>query len=149
MKNSLPIMALLLTPMAAAEEIYQTAEQARILTAARQIIAADPTAALITLDKNGMPRVRTVNASPPEADMTIWIATRPNTRKVTQIKANPKVALYFNDDPGNAYVSVMGTASLHDDLATKQAKNFYPTEELRAFWPQYPDDFLLIKITPD
>lgn len=129
-------------------EIYRAAETSAILDAARAIIAQDPDCALITIDGSGQPRVRTVTASPPEDDMTIWIATRPATRKVKQIEQHAKVSLYFNDDAQGSYVSVMGTAKLHNDLATKEAKDFYARSVRDAFWPNYPDDYLLIEVTP-
>lgn len=131
-----------------AETLYQSAAPSRVLEAARQIIAGDPDCALITVDGNGQPRARTVTASAPEADMTIWIATKPNTRKVSQLREHPEVTLYFSNDAAFSYVSIMGTATLHDDPTTVDAKNFYPPEQLRMHWPDYPKDFLLIKVTP-
>ena len=82
-----------------------------------------------------------MTARPPDEDMTIWIATRPDTRKVAQIRNNAQVTLYFNDDEKLSYVTVMGSAKLHDDLATLQAKNWYPEERLRMFWPDFPKTF--------
>ena len=144
----LGISTLWAIPALAVEGLYQTIQDEEILRAARAIIAADPDAALVTVDGNGQPRIRTVTASTPESDMTIWVATKPNTRKISQLRNNPKVALYFNNDAAFSYVSIMGTATLHDDLATKAAKNFYPKDELQKHWPDYPNDYLLIKITP-
>ncbi len=129
-------------------ELYRIDDEQSILRAARAIIAADSVAALVTIDADGQPRVRSVNASTPEQDMTIWIATRPDTRKVEQIRRNPNVALYYNDDEALSYVSIMGIATLHDDLATKDAKNFFDDSVLRALWPDYPRDYLLIRVTP-
>ena len=80
--------------------------------------------------------------------MTIWVATKPNTRKVTQLRGNPNVTLYFSNDAAFSYVSIMGTATLHEDQATITAKNFYPPDQLRLHWPDYPQDFVLIKIAP-
>ena len=129
--------------------VYQVDDDTTILTAARAIIAADPDCALITIDESGQPRVRTVTASKPDEDMTIWIATRPDTRKVQQIRHNDRVSLYFNIDEESAYVSVMGRATLHDDLATKNLIKIYSRAARNAFWPLYPDDYLLIKVEPD
>jgi general stress protein 26 len=129
--------------------VYQIDDDATILAAARAIIAEDPDCALITTDESGQPRVRTVTASTPDEDMIIWIATRPDTRKVQQIKQSERVSLYFNLDAKSAYVSVMGRATLHDDLATKELIKIYEVAARNAFWPQYPDDYLLIKIVPE
>ena len=80
----------------AEDELYIASPAAVILGAAREIIRADPDGALITIDAEGQPRARTVTTRPPDADMTIWIATRPDTRKVAQIRNNARVTLYFN-----------------------------------------------------
>ena len=144
----LGLLALWTIPAFATEGLYRTIQDEEILHAARAIIAGDPDAALVTIDGKGQPRIRTVTTSTPESDMTIWVATKPNTRKVSQLRNNPKVALYFNNDAAFNYVSIMGTATLHDDIETKTAKNFYPEDELQKHWPDYPNDYLLIRITP-
>ena len=142
-------LSLLFVSVTGAEEANDPASaESVILSAARAIIAEDPNCALITLDSELQPRVRTVTASPPEDDLTIWIATRPSTRKVRQIRQHEKVTLYFNDDVKGSYVSIMGRATLHDDLETKRAKIFHDEGDFRAFWPNYPDDYLLIKVVP-
>ena len=142
------LVLLMLSVPCQAESLYQSATTSQVLDAARQIIAGDPDCALITVDAKGQPRARTVTASAPEDDMTIWIATKPNTRKVTQLREHAQVTLYFSNDAAFSYVSIMGTATLHEDLATIEAKNFYPPEQLRVHWPNYPEDFLLIEVTP-
>lgn len=121
-------------------------EHKALVLAARGIIAEDPFAALITVDADGQPRARTVNVRPPDSDMVMWIATKPNTRKVQQIRANPNVTLYFSNDLKSAYVTVMGTAVLHDDLETMEATSWYPDNQLRTFWPEFPKDYLLIEV---
>ncbi len=142
------ISLVVLTVNAGDEELYKADDETTILAAARAIIGDDPNCALITIDPEGQPRVRTVRASTPEEDMTIWIATRPSTRKVKQIQQNDKVALYFNDDAKSSYVSVMGRATLHDDLDTKEKKNFFDEDSLERFWPHFPDNYLLIRVEP-
>jgi general stress protein 26 len=129
-------------------ELHLASDERAALAAARAIIAADPVAAMITLGADGHPRVRSVNTSSPETDMTIWIATRPDTRKVDQIREHPQVTLYYDDDATASYVSIMGTATLYTDSATLATKNFFAEEELRAFWPDYPENFVLIRVQP-
>jgi general stress protein 26 len=130
-------------------EFYRTSDQRAILDAARAIITDDRNAGFVTIDEYGRPRVRTVYTSEPDENMVIWVATRPSTRKVEQIRQNSAVSLYYSDDAALSYVSVMGTATLHDDAAaTIQAKTFFEEARLRKFWPEYPKDFLLIRIQP-
>ena len=139
--------------LAAPGGLYRVDDEATILAAARAIIAEDPVAALITLDAHGVPRVRSVGVSTPGDDLTMWMGTRPTSRKVAQIRANPTATLYFNDDDldGNfesaCYASFMGTASVHVDEATLALHG--PDEATRrAFWPDFPRDYAAIRFQP-
>ena len=82
------------------------------------------------------------------AAMVFWIATKPVTRKVEQLRANPLVTLYFNLDQEGSYVSVRGHASTHDDLETIQRITWRDKELSAMFWPNFPEDYLLIKVQP-
>lgn len=116
--------------------------------AARSIMASDPTPTLVSLDADDHPRARTVQASEPDADFVIWIATKPNTRKVEQLRGDDRVTLHYADDDAGTYVSVMGRATLHDDAETLAAHTFHDAADLAAFWPDYPRDYLLIRVEP-
>ena len=133
--------------------VYRVDDEAKILAAARAIIAEDPVAGLITLDSNGVPRVRSVGVSDPEEDLTMWIGTRRTSRKVAQLRANPNATLYFNfDDVSGSfakayYASFMGIASVHTDVAT--AAKSAPDEATRkAYWPNFPHDYASIRFKP-
>ncbi len=124
------------------------ADDIAIEAAIRAIVAADPTAALVTVDADGQPRTRSVDVRPLDDTWTFWIATKPNTRKVTQIEAHRQVTLYFDVDSEGSYVSVMGTARLVDDPATIARITWRDHVSRSAFWPEFPKDYLLIEITP-
>ena len=133
--------------------LFRIDDKAKILAAARAIIAEDPVAALITLDSNGTPRVRSVGVSDPEDDLTMWIGTRRTSRKVAQLRANPTATLFFNFDDVSGgfekayYASFMGIASVHSDVAT--AAKTAPDEETRkAYWPNFPHDYASIRFKP-
>jgi len=51
----------------------------------------------------------------------IYVAAKPNTRKVAQVRNNPKVTLFYFDPEKRNYASVMGQASLVEDTAIKIA----------------------------
>jgi general stress protein 26 len=133
--------------------IYRVDDEAKILAAARAIVAEDPVAGLITLDSNGIPRVRSVGVSDPEDDLTMWIGTRRTSRKVAQVRANPNATLYFNFDDlsgGYAkafYASFMGLASVHTDPSTV-AKSAPDEETRKVYWPNFPNDFASIRFQP-
>jgi general stress protein 26 len=149
MKQLVFVMAgCLLLTFVCAEDLYRSDDRETIIAAAREIMKDDPDCALITVGLDGQPRARTLTASPPADDMTVWLATRPSTRKVEQIKKNPKVTLYYDDDDKNSYVSIMGVATLHPSLESRGVKSWFSEPIFRGFWPNYPENFVLIEVKP-
>lgn len=130
------------------EELYSVADREKIITAAQEIIKADPVAAFISVDSLGRPRVRSVNTSSPDSMMTIWVATRLGTRKVEQIRSNPNVTLYYNNDKEGNYVSIMGQALLYDNREFIEANNPFSKQWTDQFFPEFPENMVLIEIRP-
>jgi len=118
----------------------------KLLELARQTMADARYCALITNDNEAQPRARTVDPFPPDEEFNVWIATRPVTRKVAQIKAHDKVTLYYWHAESSSYVTLMGSAVLVDDNAIKQEMRREADNE--RLYPNFPDDYLLIKVTP-
>jgi general stress protein 26 len=127
------------------EPEHRQATREEKLAAALRLMAKDFNAALVSVDSDRQPRARTVEPFPPEDDWTIWVATNPLTRKVTQIEDSSKVTLYYNDDAAMAYVTIMGTATIHDDPESKARKKH---RLLDLYWPNYPENYLLISVKP-
>ena len=121
-------------------------DDGKLLELARKAMADAKYCALITNDSESQPRARTVDPFPPDADFNVWIATRPVTRKVGQIKANDKVTLYYWHAESSSYVTLMGRAELVDDNAIKQKMRREADSD--RFYPNFPDDYLLIKVSP-
>ena len=135
------------------DELYRVDDEASILAAARAMFEEDRTATLVTIDANGVPRVRPVGVKPPGDDLIFWIGTRRTSRKVAQIQQNSNATLHFNfDDFDNGYenafyVSFMGTATAHTDAETLAVNQ--PGETIRRqLWPNFPDDFAAIRFEP-
>lgn len=95
----LGLLAVFVTPVVAQEKEKPAAPLTRseLIAAAREIIGAQQYCALITLDEQGRPVARTMNPFPPEDDMTVWIATNALSRKVQQLRHDPRVTLYYAD----------------------------------------------------
>ncbi len=116
-----------------------------IMQAAFEIMKSTPFCALVTVDSTGQPQVRTMNPFPMGDEISIWFATSRTSRKVTEIKRDPKVCVYFADHvQAKGYVNITGTAVIIDDkeLLVKMK---------RAYWENIPDwqnVFVLIRITP-
>jgi hypothetical protein len=105
------------------------------------------------VDEEGMPRARSVGVNEPLPDLTIWMSTRRDSRKVEQIRRHPQATLHFARDNtaqnfrGAYYASLMGEASVHTD------PDIYgphaPTGEIRAAsWPNFPLDYAAIRFKP-
>ncbi len=109
-------------------------------------MTSSKTCALITVDDEGRPRVRVMDPFEPEPDFTIWFGTNPKSRKVDQIKNNPKVTLYYLENNNAGYVMIQGTAELVNDKTEKETRW---KNEWEAFYPNKPHDYLLIKVTPN
>ena len=121
-------------------------ERAHLIAAAREIIAAQTYCALVTIDETGRPQVRTMNPFPPEDDMTVWFATNTRSRKVREIRRDPRVALYYsNHATAIGYVQITGHAVLVDDKQEILKRK-------RAYWDQaFPglQNLVLVKVVPE
>ncbi|XOV88220.1 MAG: pyridoxamine 5'-phosphate oxidase family protein [Pseudomonadota bacterium] len=140
------MLPLLVTLLAFSLSGFCQAEEPDILGLARETMARVPYPALITLDEQGQPRARTVEAFSPDENFVVWIATRPNTRKVAQIRQHNRVTLYYFDAERRNYVTIMGQARLVDDDQVK-ARMRRSTDTDRLY-PAFPEDYLLIEVTP-
>jgi Pyridoxamine 5'-phosphate oxidase len=71
-----------------------------LLAAAQEIITSVRYCALVTLTASREPQARTIDPFSPGADMVVWFATNPNSRKVKEIRHNPRVATYLKEYSG-------------------------------------------------
>ena len=115
----------------------------QLLTTATQIMATARYAALITTGANGRINARTMDPFAPAADMVIWFGTNPRSRKVRELRRNPRVTIYYVDPVAQAYVSIQGTARLVNDRAEK-ARRW--KDEWKAFYPDREKSYLLIAV---
>jgi general stress protein 26 len=124
----------------------QADERARLVAAAREIMGAQTYCALITLDETGRPQVRTMNPFPPEEDMAVWFATNTRSRKVREMRHDPRVTLYYSDHKNAiGYVAITGHAVLTEDMQEILKRK-------RAYWDQaFPGlkNLVLVKVVPE
>ena len=129
-------------------ELRIAAETERVTAALEQVLAKDPNGALVTIDSEGRPRVRTVAVHVTRKPLRFWVATRPTTRKLDQIRSNPNTALYFSVDDEESYASVMGQAFVHDDEDTKRRVRWQSDDVIAELYPRFPADYVLIELVP-
>jgi len=116
-----------------------------ILLAAHEIMNETTYCGLVTIDSTGQPQVRTMNPFPANNEFITWFATSRSSRKVREIKNNPKVCVYFaNHISAKGYVNITGTAEVIDDkeLLKKMKRDYW--ENI----PNWQDIFVLIRIVP-
>lgn len=113
---------------------------------ALKIINQAPTCALITINENGFPISRMMQTLATEKDFIIWMATKPNTKKVKEIKVNPQVNIYYQEQNGSGYVSLLGHAELVNDA---EAKSNHWKDGWEVYYPDIEKDMILIKIIPE
>lgn len=113
--------------------------------AAREIIQETTFCALVTVDSLGQPQVRTMNPFPVNDELITWFATSRNSRKVKEIKGNPKVFVYYADHiSAKGYVNISGNAEIIDnkELLVKMKRDYW------NHIPNWQSEFVLIKVTP-
>lgn len=122
-------------------------EKERVVAAAAELMRAAGLCALVTLDAAGTPQARAMQPFPPEKDLTVWMATNARTRKVDQIRKDPRVTLFYLAPDGTGYVTLLGRATVVDDPAEK-AKRWNPAWD--AFYEDQNrgSDYLLLRVTP-
>ena len=116
-----------------------------MLVAAREIMNETTYCGLVTVDSTGQPQERTMNPFPLKEEFVIWFATSRTSRKVQELRSNPKVCVYYaNHIDAKGYVSITGKAEVIDDKALL-------VKMKRAYWegiPNWQENFVLIKIVP-
>lgn len=137
-------VVLALLPQSAAQK---TPDRAAILAASRTIITNARYATFVTT-AGADADARIIDPFTPDADLTIWFATNPSSRKVQQITRNPRVTLVYFDAAAKGYVTLKGTATLVRDAKEKSARwkddwaGMYKDKN-------HGDDYLLVRVVPD
>lgn len=118
-----------------------------VLEAAKATMKAARFCFLITLDAAGQPQARLVGPFDPEPEMTVWMGTNRTTRKVGQIRRNPRVTLAYYDAQGSGYVTLIGKARL---VESREKRRRRWRKEWEPFYPGGPEGntYLLIEFTP-
>lgn len=154
-RRSLLVAALMLAAMASspwrtlrAQSVEATASDRReaMVRVARDIMRAARFCALITRDANTGSAARTIDPAPPDSTMVVRFVTNPRSRKVKQLAADPRVALYYFDASAQRYATLYGRARAIRDPAEK-ARRWY--EGWTPFYPQREHDATLYEVLPE
>jgi len=84
-----------------------------------------------------------------EDNMSIWVTTNITSRKVKQIRQNPRICLAFVEQPnGDKAAIVVGEAQMIPDIEEKKRVWKLATFDLSEHFPNGPDsdEFCLLRI---
>jgi general stress protein 26 len=125
----------------------QSADSAKIKlkAAALDMMKSAGMCALITIDQQGRPAARMMDAFAPESDFVVWFGTNPRSRKVKEIRKNPSVCLYYSNPSIPGYVMLQGKAEMVNDPKEKEKRW---KEGWKEFYPSRDKDYILIKVKP-
>lgn len=116
----------------------------RALTIAKEIMSAARFCTMVTIHA-GEAEARIVDPLEPDADFVVHIATNPLSRKVAQIRVNPRVTLLYFDANRLAYVTLIGSASRAPD---PQKAALYKKEWEGFFDRERPASYSLYRVVP-
>lgn len=109
-----------------------SAARAKALRVARDIMRATRYCALVTMDATAGSVARTIDPAPPDSLMIVRFVTNPQSRKVRQLAADPRVVLYYFDATAQRYATLYGRARVV--AAADRARRWH-----EAWTPFYPD----------
>lgn len=91
---------------------------------------------------------RVLQPFPPEPDLEVWLGTSAASRKVTELRADPRATLAYQDDDRSACVVLSGRIDVVESLEARR-RRFMST--WWAFWPEGPasPDYTLLRFVPD
>jgi general stress protein 26 len=92
-----------------------------LLRIARDIIAKVPSCMAITVDGNGDANARVVDPRPLSDGWTVRFPTHRQSRKSAEIEQSGRLTLAYQYDAEKAYVSLIGRATIGEDVAAKTA----------------------------
>jgi general stress protein 26 len=124
-----------------------TVEQ--ILLVAKDITAKVPNCWAVTADQLGGANARVVQPFFSQLDQDGWVVrflTSGRSRKAAEIASSGRISLGYQYDPEQAYVTLVGAASIIDDRGYLQDK--WRTE-WNAFFPKGPSDVdaVMVEVT--
>ncbi len=138
--QTLPAQELSGAPVQAAK-----VDRARVLGVARQVMMAARYCSLVTLGEGNQPQARIVDPTEPDASLTVYVATNPRSRKVREIRKDPRVTLLYFDPARLAYVTLLGRAT----EVKGSEKAAHHKADWQGFFPlDQPDTYTLYRVVP-
>lgn len=149
--RSVALLALLLAPgpLLPAQEKPRppgpAPDREHVLGIARQIMSGARFCALVTVGDLGQPQARIVDPLEPDPALVVYVATNPLSRKVGEIRKDPRVTLLYFDPARSAYVTLIGRAA----EVPNPEKAAHRKKDWETYFPAArPDAYTLYRIKP-
>jgi general stress protein 26 len=108
-----------------------------ILEAARVVVAANTWCFAVTLAADGTPHARLIQPGRLQPDWSLSFLSDARSRKVQELRRDPRLTLAWQHDAERAYVTLLGRAAVNVDVVAKRA---IWRPEMNHFHPGGPDD---------
>jgi general stress protein 26 len=95
-------------------------DREQMLKRAQAIVSAEPYAVMGTVGPSGIPATRAMTVLENEGLHTVWFATGLSSQKVDHLRQNPQATLFFADPEDAIGVTLVGTADILLDSATRE-----------------------------
>ena len=117
----------------------------RVIEVARKVMTEARFCTLATVGDHGQPQARVVDPLEPDDALVVYIATNPRSRKVAEIKKDPRVTLLYFDTARSAYVTLIGVAT----EVPNAEKAAHRKKDWEAFFPAgQPEAYAMYRIVP-
>jgi general stress protein 26 len=140
-------LSLAATGPAAPGDTSDATRAPKILASAREMMEQARYCALITVDDASQPQARTVDPLPADDGLEVWVLTNRSSRKVAQLRHNPRATLYYFTPVSPGYVTLLGEATVIESAADK-ASAWRPAWGEARRKQLAREDFVLIHFRP-
>jgi general stress protein 26 len=127
--------------MSRTEDERETVELSRLLAGAAKALASPRYCWLVTAGESSGAHARPMERLKRESDDSEWklrFLTDGRSRKASELRRDGKVAVIFQHDPADAFVTVIGTARLREEASEVRRRwqhaydVYFPSERDRA-----------------
>ena len=119
-----------------------------ILEAARVVVAANTWCFAVTLAADGAPHARLIQPGQLQPDWSLRFLSDARSRKVQELRRDPRLTLAWQHDAERAYVTLLGRAAVNADVMAKRAIWRPETYRWHPGGPEDPNN-VLVRFTAD
>jgi general stress protein 26 len=115
-----------------------------VVVVARATLDAAGYCFLITQGASGTASTRLMQHFKPDADLTLWFGTSAASRKVRELRTNPRASVACLDPQRTAYAALVGALTIEE--RAEQWRRYW-REDWQTFWPEGPSgrDYVLLR----